>query len=295
LGGEQTNVNVSDTTKEVYIRANNLHVWTFGEDGVLNLPGAITSNSTGIVTVDDNLTVTGNLVVTGDIVIDDLQVDTITANTLTLTNALTVPNGGTGKTSFTSGQIVIGSGVNGLTQIANSSVAIGQTFGSASSVAAFQTDVYGRVITVSNTAISIDTSQITSGTLPYTRGGTGSTTYTTGGLLIAGASGFESLSNTTYTLTGALASNNTITSITVDAYGRFTAATGAAISGLTVGQGGTGLSTITQNGITYGNGTGNLGVTSAAGGADQTWSNQILTVTNAGVPVWSTALDGGQF
>jgi hypothetical protein len=114
-------------------------------------------------------------------------------------------------------------------------------------------------------------------------------------LLIAGASGLQSLSNTTYTQTGTLTSNNTITSITVDAYGRFTAATVAAIGGLTVGQGGTGLSTITQNGITYGNGTGAVGVTAAAGGADQTWSNQILTVTNAGVPVWTTALDGGQF
>jgi hypothetical protein len=219
LGGEETNVNVSDTAKEVYIRANNAHVWTFGDNGVLNLPGTITSDSTGTVTIDDNLTVTGNLVVTGDIVIDDLQVDTITANTLTLTNALTVPNGGTGQTSFTSGQIIVGSGVNGLAQI----------------------------------------------------------------------------SNTTYTQTGTLAANNTITSITVDEYGRFTAATVGAISGLTVGQGGTGLSTITQNGITYGNGTENLGVTAAAGSADQTWSNQILTVTNAGVPVWTTALDGGTF
>ena len=228
LGGENTTVQVSDTTKEVYIRANNSHLWTFGDDGVLNLPGAITSDSTGTVTIDDNLTVTGNLVVTGDIVIDDLQVDTITANTLTLTNALTVPNGGTGVTSFTSGQIIIGSGVNGLTQIANSTVAVGQTFGSASSVAAFETDVYGRVVFVSNTAISIDTSQITSGILDVVRGGTG-------------------------------------------------------------------LATITTNGITYGNGTGAVGVTSAAGTSDQSWSNQILTVTNSGVPVWTTALDGGQF
>ena len=279
------NVNITDPS----FRKSNVHV--------NYLKGNVIANtvSTDTITTTGNVTIGGNLVVTGDIVIDDLQVDTITANTLTLTNALTVPNGGTGKTSFNTGQIVIGSGVNGLTQIANSSVAVNQTFGSASAVAAFETDVYGRVVAVTNTSISIDASQITSGTLPYTRGGTGSTTYTTGGLLIAGASGFESLANTTYTLTGALASNNTITSITVDAYGRFTAATGAAIAGLTVGQGGTGLSTITQNGITYGNGTGNLGVTAAAGGADQTWSNQILTVTNAGVPVWTTALDGGQF
>jgi len=294
LGGEQTNVQVSDATKEVYIRANNAHFWTFGDDGVLNLPGTITS-STGIVTIDDNLTVTGNLVVTGDIVIDDLQVDTITANTLTLTNALTVPNGGTGKTSFTSGQIVIGSGVNGLTQIANSSVAVGQTFGSASSVAAFSTDVYGRVVAVSNTSIAIDASAITSGTLPINRGGTNGTSFTNNQITYFDGTKIASLANTTYTQTGTLTSNNTITSITVDGFGRFTAATVGAISGLTVGQGGTGLSTITQNGITYGNGTGNLGVTAAAGIADQTWSNQILTVTNAGVPVWTTALDGGQF
>ena len=285
-------IDVADSS----FRVANLHANLISQfSQIASLETTTVTSSTGTVTIDDNLTVTGNLVVTGDIVIDDLQVDVVTANTLTLTNALTVPNGGTGQTSFTSGQIVIGSGVNGLTQIANSSVAIGQTFGSASSVAAFETDVYGRVVAVSNTSIAIATSQITSGTLGYDRGGTGSTSYTTGGLLIAGASGLQSLSNTTYTQTGTLTSNNTITSITVDAYGRFTAATVGAISGLTVEQGGTGLSTITQNGITYGNGTAAVGVTSAAGVADQTWSNQILTVTNAGVPVWTTALDGGQF
>jgi len=36
-------------------------------------------------------------------------------------------------------------------------------------------------------------------------------------------------------------------------------------------------------------------VTAVAGISDQTWSNQILTVTNAGVPVWSSAMDGGSF
>ena len=64
---------------------------------------------------------------------------------------------------------------------------------------------------------------------------------------------------------------------------------------LATSYGGTGLSSVTQNGITYGNGTGALGVTAAAGSADQTWSNQILTVNNSGVPTWSTAMDGGTF
>jgi len=149
----------------------------------------------------------------------NLIATTAGVGTLTLINALTVPNGGTGKTSFTSGEIIVGAGSGALVSLANSS----------------------------------------------------------------------------FTPTGSGASNNTITSVTVDAYGRLTAATFSAISGLTVPQGGTGLSSITTNGITYGNGTGNLGVTAAAGGADQTWSNQILTVTNAGVPVWTTNLDGGSF
>jgi len=77
--------------------------------------------------------------------------------------------------------------------------------------------------------------------------------------------------------------------------------TNANIASLTLGtpllvsSGGTGLNSITTNGVTFGNGTGNLGVTAAAGSADQTWSNQILTVTNAGVPVWTTTMDGGTF
>ena len=119
---------------------------------------------------------------------------------------------------------------------------------------------------------------------------------TVGSILIgAGGNNLTTLANTTYVQSGTLTTNNTITSITVDAYGRFTNSTVSAISGLTVPQGGTGLATITQNGITYGNGVGTLGVTAAAGGADQTWSNQLLTVTNAGVPVWTTTLDGGKF
>jgi hypothetical protein len=145
-----------------------------------------------------------------------------------------------------------------------------------------------------NTAISGAIWQGSTVAVPY--GGTGATAFTNGAILVGGGSGaLTTLANTTYTATGSGATNSTVTSMTVDAYGRLTAATYSAISGLTVSQGGTGLATVTTNGITYGNGTGAFGVTSAAGSADQTWSNQILTVTNAGVPVWSSAMDGGTF
>ena len=223
---------------------------------------------------------------------------TVSAGSLSLSTALPVGSGGTGTNTFSAGQVVIGDGTNALKSLANSLFSLtGPSLGNNRTISALTVDNYGRVTSANVENIAIDTSQLVSGILPYARGGTGSSSYTTGGLLIAGAEGFSSLANTTYTLTGSLATNNTITSVTVDAYGRLTAATGSAISGLTVPQGGTGFATATSKGIIYGNGTGALQVTAAAGveGADQDWSSQILTVNSSGTPVWSTTLEGGTF
>lgn len=213
--------------------------------------------------------------------------DAATIGTLTLTNALTVPNGGTGRTSFTSGTMVVGAGTGSLVQVANVTPVNVTAASSNTTISALVTDDYGRITTFGTQSI---------GGLTVEQGGTGRTTFNGGSIVIGNdTGGLLTLANTTYTQTGTLTSNNTITSITVDAYGRFTAATTEAISGLTVPQGGTGVSSFTTNGITYGNGTGSIQVTAAAGTADQTWSNQVLTTTNSGVPVWTTALDGGTF
>ena len=70
---------------------------------------------------------------------------------------------------------------------------------------------------------------------------------------------------------------------------------------LRVEYGGTGRSEFNTNGILYGNGTGELLETAAANMSnpgitpDVATSYQILTVTAAGVPVWSDTLDGGTF
>ena len=70
---------------------------------------------------------------------------------------------------------------------------------------------------------------------------------------------------------------------------------------LAVQYGGTGASTFTTNGIIYGNAAGELQVTAAANmaspgtGDDVSESYQILTVTSAGVPVWTDTIDGGTF
>ena len=146
-----------------------------------------------------------------------------------------------------------------------------------------------------NTALSNAIWQGATVSVPY--GGTGATSFTGGGIVVGGGTGALSiLANSTFTATGTSGlQNNTVTSVTVDTYGRTTAATYSQILGLTVGQGGTGVSTFTANGMIYGNGTGAMQATVAAGTSDQTWSNQILTVTNAGIPTWSTSLDGGTF
>ena len=70
---------------------------------------------------------------------------------------------------------------------------------------------------------------------------------------------------------------------------------------LEVQYGGTGISTLTQYGIPYGDGTNPIQVTAAANvgspgtGTDATTSFQVLTVTALGVPVWTDTLDGGVF
>jgi len=65
---------------------------------------------------------------------------------------------------------------------------------------------------------------------------------------------------------------------------------------LAVADGGTGVSSFTNNGVVYGDAGNALDVTAAPGGADATTSFQILTcATGNGVPVWSTSIDGGTY
>jgi hypothetical protein len=224
------------------------------------------------------------------------NVGAATIGSLYLTTALPIGSGGTNNTSYTAGQRVIYDGTK-LASQSNTSTTVTGGLAAANTITSLTYNSYGELTAYTGAAIAIDTSQITSGTLGVARGGTGAGSFTAGQIIVGNGTGaLTQIANVTPTLTGGLAAGNTITSITFDAYGRVSAYTGALISGLTVSQGGTGLSTATTNGIVYGNGTGALGVTALAGsGSDQTWSNQILTVTNAGVPVWSSAMDGGQF
>jgi len=209
-----------------------------------------------------------------------------TAATFQAIAGLTVSQGGTGQSTFAAGQVVLGNGTGGLVSQANVSV-VNVNVATSNTVNNITTDVYGRVTGFTQQEIS---------GLSVAQGGTGASTFTAGRMLVGNGSGaIQAIANVTYTLTGTLGAAKTITSLTVDAYGRVSAATAADIAGLTVAQGGTGAATFTSKGIVYGDGTNALAVTAAAGTSDQTWSNQILTTTDAGVPVWSSTIDGGQF
>ena len=99
-----------------------------------------------------------------------------------VTGTLPIGNGGTNQTSFTNGIIAFNG--TSLATLANTGTA--GTYANAAYVPVITTDAYGRVSAVTNTAIAIDTSQVTSGTLGIVRGGTGSSSFTANGVIFGG-------------------------------------------------------------------------------------------------------------
>lgn len=230
LGGEQTNVNVSDTTKEVYIRANNSHVTTFANNGTL--------------------------IVSNKVIANGLNLNDYTQAAFDKAN-----NSVQASSNFTFGQMVVADGDDSLKSLANASYTLTGTLGASKTITSFTVDAYGRVTAATAGDIAISASAVS-------------------GLAAVATSGAYSDLSGTPSL-AAIATSGSGTDIT----------SGTVV----VSYGGTGRNTFTTNGLIFGNSTDGLLVTAAAGTSDQTFSNQILTVTNAGVPVWSSALDGGTF
>ncbi len=230
------------------------------------------------------------------LVTSNLVANLVGGKVFNLTVDVAVADGGTGRSTFTANEILIGNGTGGLNTLANTGTA--GTYANASHVPVISTDAYGRVSNIANTPIAIDASQVSSGTLPIARGGTNATSFDdAGALVIFDGSKLSSLANSTYTLTGGFAAGNTISSLTVDDYGRVTAATGVEIaiganqitSGtLTVSRGGTGAGTFTQNGVLLGQGT------SAFTTASSSTEGHLLTINSSGVPTFAH-LSGGTF
>lgn len=223
----------------------------------------------------------------------------ITGGTVSgLSADIAVADGGTGAGSFTAGAILIGNGTSALQTLANTGTA--GTYANASHVPVITTDAYGRVSAITNTAISISTSQVTSGTLPIARGGTNQTTFSAGQRVVFDGTSLASQANTSTTVTGGLSAANTITSLTYNSYGEITAYTGAAIaigasqitSGtLGVTRGGTGASSFTVKGVIVSDSSSTSGALSALTSSTE---GHVLQINSSGVPTFAH-LNGGSF
>jgi hypothetical protein len=155
----------------------------------------------------------------------------ITGGTVSgLTSAIAVADGGTGANTFTGGAILIGNGTGALQTLANSTYTLTGGFAASNTISSLTVDAYGRVTAATGAEIAIGAGQITSGTLPLSRGGTNQTSYTAGQRLVYDGTSLSSQANTSTTVTGGLAAANTITSLTYNSYGELTAFTGAAIA-----------------------------------------------------------------
>ncbi len=146
-----------------------------------------------------------------------------------------------------------------------SSGVVAATYGAAATVPVFTVNAKGQITAVTNTAIAIDASQITAGTLAVARGGTGlSTTPANGQIDIGNGTGFT---RTTLTASSGISITNGAGSITVGNSGvlSFSGGTtgltpaspttgGVTLAGtLNVANGGSGAATLT--GYLKGNGT----------------------------------------
>lgn len=178
----------------------------------------------------------------------------VTAATFQAISGLTVGQGGTGVSSFTAGQILIGDGADGIKQLANTGTA--GTYGNANTIPVVTTDVYGRVSGVTNTAIAIDASQVSSGLLPISRGGTNNDTFTSGAAIFFDGTKFATLANTG--TAGTYGAGNSIPIITTDAYGRVTSITTASIDTTRIANGSYYLEVSSTDGTVSSNGAGFL-------------------------------------
>jgi hypothetical protein len=114
-----------------------------------------------------------------------------------LDGILPVVNGGLGANTFTTGEQIVYNGTN-FVSLANVSTTGSGTLDTSNTITSVTTDDYGRLTAFAATPISIDTSQVTSGILGVTRGGTGANTFTTNGVLLGqGTSAITTVSSST--------------------------------------------------------------------------------------------------
>lgn len=99
-----------------------------------------------------------------------------------VSGTIPINRGGSNNTTYTSGALLRYDGEK-FSSVANTGTA--GTYGSNAYIPVLTTDDYGRVSGVSNTAIAIDASAVTTGTLDVVRGGTGSSSFNIKGVVVS--------------------------------------------------------------------------------------------------------------
>ena len=225
-----------------------------------------------------------------------LDADIVGGNVSSLFSDIAVADGGTGRSTFTSGAILIGNGTGGLNELANVTYSLTGGLASSNTITSLTVDAYGRVSAATGSAISIDASQVTSGLLAINRGGTNNDTYTTGAAVFFDGTKIATLANTG--TAGTYGTNNETLIVTTDPYGRVSGVSAVAIaidasqivSGtLGVPRGGTGSSSFNANGVII-SAESTTGALTAITGT----YGQILQINASGIPVFEH-LNGGTF
>lgn len=190
----------------------------------------------------------------------------VSADSLTLTNALTAANGGTGQSSYTVGDLLYASGTTALSKLAD--VATGNALISGG-------------VGVAPSWGKIDLTTHVSGTLGVGNGGTGLSSVAQGDLLYGSAANTLSAlaKNTTasrYLSNGGTSNNPAWAQVDL---------TNGVTGALPVANGGTGLTSLTAYRIPYGNGTSAF---SNSGNFTYDGTNVAVSGTNVAVRVYDT-------
>ncbi len=176
--------------------------------------------------------------------------------TAEVSGTLPIGNGGTGSTSFTGNRVIVSNaGGTALTALATVNNGILVTDGAG----------IPSISTTLPTGVSVPFNQVSAGS------NTAALTVGTGGSLAPTGSG----TITANQFVGTGSSTNAVDLATAEVAGT-----------LPVANGGTGLTTITLNGVMYGNGTSAVQTTVGTPG-------QILTAGAAGLPTWSSTIPSG--
>ena len=205
-------------------------------------------------------------------------------------------------TANTNGTLQIGNDIASAgTQVAHLTITPHATVGSSTIAALGNLTVAGDLtVSGSTTTVSSTNTTIADKLVELATGSSGSASGDVGHVFERGDDanifvGWDESADTfiaaTGTFTGSSTGNLSIASYAAAKFGSLTLTTDLAVA-----EGGTGVSSFTDKGVVYGDGSNALDVTAAPGGADVTTSFKILTSTTAtGNPVWTTTIDGGTY